>query len=332
MWPMIESLPDQYRWASNLDAPAVVPASSILVCGMGGSGISGDFVQAAVADVQVDVRIHKDYGLPAWAASVRPLVIAVSYSGDTAETLSSLQDAIGLGLPVAVVSTGGVAIGTAVELDLPHILVPPGLQPRAALGYLAGAVFRLVGNSAGLSHVKTTLEEAADLLEWMLADAETRGRAHEIASDLSGRLPIVWGSRGPAEVAAQRWAKQMHENAKTPAYWSTIPELDHNELVGWAASQHGFGRATGIVLLRDKDERPEISQRFTLTSELLSGDSFVAGEVWSHGESPLARSASLGLVGDLVSVFAAEAAGVDPVPVDVLTELKKRLEGKNDGI
>ena len=211
------------------------------------------------------------------------------------------------------------------DRNLPRLMVPPGLQPRAAIGYLSGAVLRLVGRTAGLSDTYTMLEEAADLTGGMLDDEETRKKAGEIAANLSGRLPVIWGSRGPAEVAAQRWAKQMHENAKTPAYWSTIPELDHNELVGWAASHHGVGRSTGIVVLRDRAERPEISDRFALTSDLLSNASFVAGEVWSAGESELARTAGLGLVGDLVSVLVAEAAGIDPVPVDVLTELKNRL-------
>ena len=325
MWSMIESLPLQYRWAATLDTPAIPPSSTILVCGMGGSGISGDFVQAAVAETQVDVRIHKDYGLPKWAAIARPLVIAVSYSGNTAETLSSLREAIDLELPVAVISTGGEAIAVADSRGLPQLVVPSGLQPRAALGYLVGAVLRLVGRSMGLSDTQTMLAEAADLTEEMLADEETRNLAREIASNLSGRLPVIWGSSGPAEVAAQRWAKQMHENAKTPAYWSTIPELDHNELVGWAASQHDIGESSCIVMLRDKGERPEISHRFALTSDLLSDGSFVGGEVWSIGASPLARAASLGLVGDLVSVLVAEAAGIDPEPVDVLTELKNRL-------
>ncbi|MDF1596248.1 MAG: bifunctional phosphoglucose/phosphomannose isomerase [Acidimicrobiia bacterium] len=325
---MIESLPDQYRWASELEAPTIAPASTVLVCGMGGSGISGDFVRVVTAAEGVDVRIHKDYGLPAWAEHVRPVVVAVSYSGNTAETLSSVDAALDYGLPVAVVATGGELTRVAGANDLPTVRVPAGMQPRAALGYLVGAVLRIVAAASPLGDPVPMLLEAgketADLL-----GVERAGPGHDqarrIADALAGRLVAVWGSAGPTEVAAQRWAKQFHENAKTPAYWSIVPELNHNELVGWASSHHGLSSTTGLVVLRDQGEMPEISRRFRLTADLVGPTVQAAVEVWTTGTSVLARSATASLIGDLVSVYVAEAAGIDPVPVDILTELKNRL-------
>ena len=232
MWSMIESLPLQYRWAATLDTPAIPPSSTILVCGMGGSGISGDFVQAAVAETQVDVRIHKDYGLPKWAASARPLVIAVSYSGNTAETLSSLGEAIDLELPVAVISTGGEAIAIADNRDLPRLVVPSGLQPRAALGYLVGAVLRLVGRSTGLSETQTMLAEAADLMEEMLADEETRNLAREIAANLSGRLPVIW-----ARADLRKWPRSVGQSkcTRTQRHLPTGRPFPNSTTTNWSA-------------------------------------------------------------------------------------------------
>jgi glucose/mannose-6-phosphate isomerase len=146
-----------------------------------------------------------------------------------------------------------------------------------------------------------------------------------LAATLAGRLVAIWGSAGPTSVVAQRWAKQAQENAKLPAYWSMLPELDHNELVPWATPNVKLKEATGIVLLRDRGERAEIARRFDLTAELIGDNALLAGEVWTHGESVLARAATGSLIGDLVSVYLAEAAGIDPVSVSILTELKNRL-------
>lgn len=328
MWSMIEGLPDQYRWAARLDPPELAAASSFLVCGMGGSGISGDFAAVVGADAGIDVRVHKGYGLPAWAGAVRPLVIAASYSGNTAETLSAVEAARRLDLDIAVVSTGGELAGIAEDNAYPSITVPPGLQPRAALGYLVGAALQMLTGAGALSDPAQALLESANATESLLGSGEPgagRDLAGSIATALEGRVPIIWGSAGPSEVAAQRWAKQINENAKLPAYYSTMPEIDHNELVGWGSAPAEVSRSAGIVILRDKGETAEISRRFDLTVELLRDQAPFVGEVWSSGESVLARAATAALMGDLVSVLMAEVAGVDPLPVDIITQLKNRL-------
>ena len=328
MWTMIDTLPGQYRWAAELAIPPIAAASTVLVCGMGGSGISGDLVQTVAAVDGVDIRVHKDYGLPAWARAVRPLVIAVSYSGNTAETLSSIEVAIELGLPVAIVTTGGELSRVAEAERYPVVVIPDGLQPRAALGYLAGAVLRLAASATPIHAPVPMLMEAAETIADLLGVdhlGEAHVRAREIAARLEGRLPVIWGSTGPTASVAQRWAKQLNENAKLPAYFSMVPELCHNELVPWAFSRNEFRESTGIVLLRDCGERPEIARRFELMADLIGDNASVVGEVWTVGESVLARIATGALIGDLVSVYLAESTGVDPIPVDVLTELKNRL-------
>ena len=328
MWSMIESLPAQYRWAAELAGPQVPGSRTVLVCDMGGSGISGDFAQVVADGVGIDVRVHKDYGLPAWVGSVRPLTLAVSYSGDTAETLSAVEAARALDLDVAVISTGGELARIAAAEGYPALLVPAGLQPRAALGYLVGAALVMVASATSLSDPAAMLLETAQATAELLgteASGRGHGQARTIAAALEGRTAVIWGSAGPTEVAAQRWAKQLNENAKTPAYWSTMPELNHNELVGWDSTRRELYGSAGIVILRDEGERQEVSRRFDLTVDLVRESAPIIGEVWTTGESVLARAATASLIGDLVSVYVAEAAGIDPVPVDVITELKNRL-------
>jgi glucose/mannose-6-phosphate isomerase len=186
----------------------------------------------------------------------------------------------------------------------------------------------MLTGAGALSDPAQALLESANATESLLGSGEPgagRDLAGSIATALEGRVPIIWGSAGPSEVAAQRWAKQINENAKLPAYYSTMPEIDHNELVGWGSAPAEVSRSAGIVILRDKGETAEISRRFDLTVELLRDQAPFVGEVWSSGESVLARAATAALMGDLVSVLMAEVAGVDPLPVDIITQLKNRL-------
>lgn len=324
MRSMIGRLAGQYRWAAQIEPPPVPGASAALVCGMGGSGISGDF--AAAAEPACFIGVHKSYVLPEWAERVQPLVVAVSYSGNTEETCSAAEEALALGLQVAVVAGGGRLADLAAAHDLPLLLVPSGLQPRAALGYLTGAVLRCL-ESAGLvgSQVDALTEAGAVIDE--LAGSGDEGAADALAGDLAdalaGRIPLVYGAEGLTRPVAQRWKTQINENSKRPAFWSMLPELDHNEIAGWKAFEQLSRRTLGIILLRDEDDHPQIQRRFAVTAELIPVP--VVGEVYSTGTSRLARMAGLAYVGDLTSVHLAEHEGVDAVEVEVIERLKVLL-------
>jgi len=323
MESMIETLPDQFRWAAGLGVPEVPGARSAAVCGMGGSGISGD-VAAAIADGPVFV--HKDFGLPPWAPSLsEPIVIAVSYSGNTEETLSAVEAARAVGLPIAAVSSGGRLSQLAADEGWPLIRVPGGLQPRAAFGYLAGAVVRMI-EAAGLAE-DTGLDEAASITATLLGDGlrgPGRQLADDLAEELAGRIAVIMGS-GLTAVAAYRWKTQINENAKSPAFVSVLPEADHNEVEGWTTLGTALRRTVGMVMLRDEAEPPAVRARFEPTARLLGAGATIVGEVWAQGTSKLARLASLAVIGDLVSLRLARTAGVDPVAVDAIQSLKKAL-------
>jgi glucose/mannose-6-phosphate isomerase len=326
MWDMLAGLGDQYRWAADLDPPPMPQAETVLVCGMGGSAIAGDLAAAVVPGALIVV--NKGYSLPGWSADWRPLVIAVSYSGNTEETRSVVGQAQALGLPVAVVAGGGALADLADQGSLPVVRVPSGLQPRAALGYLTGGVLRILESAGVAGRQVEALREAASVVDelWGVGPSGPAGQlAQDLADGLAGRISVIYGSNGVTAPVAQRWKTQINENGKRPAFWSVLPELDHNEIVGWSAMENLTRRAVGIVLLRDRDEHPQVQRRFTLTANLISGNVPLVGEVWSQGESRLARMAGLALIGDLVSVHLAEQEGIDPVPVDIIEDLKVLL-------
>ncbi|NIA24128.1 MAG: bifunctional phosphoglucose/phosphomannose isomerase [Gammaproteobacteria bacterium] len=323
METMLASLPEQYRWAADLTTPSLPAATGALVCGMGGSGIAGD-VAAAVAG-EAPVFAHKSYGIPGWAERLSPLVVAVSYSGNTEETLSGVEAAERAGLAIAAVSSGGVLSRLAREHDWPLVEVPGGLQPRAAFGYLTGAVMRIL-EGAGLVE-GTGLTEAAIVTDELLgADLDGPGRhlADDLAEGLAGRITLIVGS-GPAAVAAYRWKTQINENAKAPAFTTTIPETDHNEIVGWSALGSVLRRTVGVIALRDPHEPSRVAARFDPTLGRLAEGAGIVGEVWAQGEHPLARMASLSAIGDMVSLRLARNAAVDPVPVEAIEILKQEL-------
>jgi len=328
MRDLIATFPEQLRWAAGLVTPSIPPAESAIVAGMGGSGIAGDVAAVVAEAASRRVTVHKAYGLPRWVAG--DLVVAVSHSGNTEETLSGVQAAAAVGAPWVAVTTGGRLQGEAVAAGAPVVAIPFSPQPRAAFGYLAGAVLRVLEAAGVLPSQAGALEEAADVVASALA-----GPAHEaaaaIAGRLAGRVTVIYGGTGLGAVAANRWKTQMNENGKAPAYWSSLPELDHNEIVGWTAHPQLGRDSIGVVFLHDGADHPRVALRARLTGELIAPVVAIAGEVSSVGSGVLARLLSLTIVGDLVSVELAERAGVDPVPVAIIEDLKKRLTDQPGG-
>ncbi len=327
MLDQIQSLGDQLRWAATVQPPHVGTFPDVLYAGMGGSGIAGDYAGAAAAAFGTRVAVHKGYEpIPVWAIRVRPLVIAASYSGNTEETLSMVTSAAESGLPVATVTTGGQLGEMSARNRWPTITVPAGLQPRAAAGYMIGAVLRLLEGANSIEDQRLAFAEAADLADRMTSDgSDAWEKAAEIANALEGRIPIIYGGGPVSSVVAQRWKTQVNENVKIPAWYSLLPELDHNEIVGWETMPEMTRENVGVVVLRDASDHDRVGQRISYTRQLTQDAVPWVGEVDSVGSSTLARLVSLTVVGDLMSWMLAERLGVDPVPVATIEKLKKLL-------
>ena len=323
MEKLVAGLGDQLRWSSQVSVPAMAASPIHLVVGMGGSGISGDIAAALASGL---VQVHKSYGLPPWIRAHPPTLIAISYSGNTEETLSAAEEARNSGISVYAISSGGRLAEMAEANGWPLVLVPGGLPPRAALGYMLGTLLRLLESSGALPLAPSDLLRAADLVD-SLAGPGGMGwsLAADLAAGLKGRAVIVYGASGLSAPAALRWKTQINENGKWPAWVGLLPEVDHNEIVSWTSLSEMTQEHVGIVALRDESESARLAARFDHTAQLTSRAVPWVGEVWSQGVSALERMMSLCAMGDLVSIELARAVGVDPVPVETIEKLKGLL-------
>lgn len=326
MGKLVLETPTQLAWAGSLETPHLATADHIVLLAMGGSATAARAAAATAGGSRVVVHVHQGYGLPAWAVARRALVIAVSHSGNTVEVLSGVRAAVEANLPLVAISTGGTLAEIAAACPAPHVSVPSGLPPRAALGYQIGAAMRVLAAAGAVEEPMAALEEAAEVVDGVLGggDGAAVSLGTDIAEALDGTVPVVIGATGPGALAAGRWMTQINENAKRMAFALEIPEASHNALEAWASAGTDPGHY-GLVTLFDPAGDRRNEERLRLVDNWLAGSITPAGEVRSQGYGPLARMLSLAVVGDVASVVMAERAGVDAMPVDALENFKEAL-------
>jgi glucose/mannose-6-phosphate isomerase len=310
-------------------AAAGTPASpaGVVVLGMGGSAIGADLVLAAAPHLAVPSAVIRGYGLPAWVGP-QTLVVAVSYSGDTEETLAAAGAAVSRGCTPLCVTSGGKLAALAGGRGLPVLTVPPGMQPRAALGHLAMPLLAALEDAGLVPPADDDVAEAAAVLADAAGDyapgvSDESNLAKAVARRLAGRVAVVYGVGATAPVA-RRWKTQLNENAKAAAFFAELPELDHNEIEGWG----GHGALNGIshvLMLEDVQAGERLRRRMALTGEEIAASGVSVERLESRGASPLARVFSLVTLGDHVSFYVSLLRGVDPSPVDAIQRLKRRL-------
>ncbi|MDQ3620035.1 MAG: bifunctional phosphoglucose/phosphomannose isomerase [Actinomycetota bacterium] len=304
---------------------------SIVLLGMGGSGVSGDVVQSVVEPrLPVPFRTIKSYGpLPEWIGR-NTLVIAVSYSGSTEETLAATDLAHQRGCRIVTVSSGGPLQELATTQGFSHVKIPAGLQPRASLGYLTLPILGVLVEMGLVPDMRDDVDEAVTVL----ADvAERCHRKHpagtnpakDLAAAIAGKIPVIYGGYGVGATAAYRFKCDLNEYAKTPAFWNVLPELDHNEIVGWNQLSDLTSERFSLILVRDNDEHRRVGLRFDITKKLIEGELADVVEIEAEGDSPLARVLSLVLITQLASIYLGLSYGVDPAPVEVIQKLKAEL-------
>jgi glucose/mannose-6-phosphate isomerase len=302
---------------------------TIVAAGMGGSGIGGELLKDWARDrITVPVEVCKEYSLPAYV-NKRTLVLVVSYSGETEETLSVFRDAIKRKCMIVCVSSGGKLHEFSEKLGFPHLLVPSGMAPRATLPYLFLPLIATIEKISLVSSFNQEISETIRVLERVSADNSPKTRSDrnfskQLAVDINGTVPAVYGF-GFYRTVAQRMKTQFNENSKNPAKWESFPELNHNEIVGWEEAKQ-FKKCFSAIFIRDGEEPPEIRQRIEVTKELMSRQIKKLFEVHGLGESRLAKMTSVICRGDFTSVYLAVLRGVDPTPVKTITLLKQKLE------
>jgi glucose/mannose-6-phosphate isomerase len=305
---------------------------AVVVAGMGGSAAAGDVLTAvAAAGSRIPVVVHRGYGLPSWVGP-DDLLVAVSCSGQTEETLSAVGEAVRRGMrPVTIGSIGSALSAAAANCGGVHLPVDSaGRQPRACLWALAAPLL-CVADAVGVVPVPA---EATDAAALALDDVARRCRpqssvadnpAKSLAQHLADGLPMVWGFSEVAAVAAARFGNQLAENAKIPSVVGALSEPHHNQVVSFDTADRGLSARLRLLVLRDCVEDARLGRRAAESLRLADEAGLTAHQVRAEGEHPLVRLAGLTGLLDFTSVYVALALGVDPTPVAPIVTLKGRL-------
>jgi glucose/mannose-6-phosphate isomerase len=319
-------LRDGLRRVASAALRPLGPADAVVVAGMGGSAVGSRLAWAALGGrARRPLLVVDEYELPPWLGP-EALVLCASYSGGTEEALACYDDARSRGARVVVATTGGELAERARCDGVEAIALPTGFQPRAAVGYALVTALAVAELGGAAPPLRAEVEAAADLVDALAVewgpDGADDGEAKRLARRLDGTVPVITGAGLTAPIA-YRWKCQCNENAKVPAFWSLLPEADHNEVCGWEAARE-FGRFSA-VLLQDPEASPAIARRMALTAELAAEGAVCVELVLARGSRRLERMMSLLLLGDLVSLYLAILRKTDPVEIAAIAKLKRAL-------
>jgi glucose/mannose-6-phosphate isomerase len=335
MYDLLLSFPVQvdtaYAIGQRCSLPEVEPSSvkNIVVTGMGGSAIGGDLARSYLAeDLRIPFLVCRNYTLPAFVGP-DSLVIASSYSGNTEETLEAYQQAKDTGATLLAITTGGELAEKADSDGTPVIKIPPGLPPRAALGYsfvpLLVSLWRMkLAPDRGMEFFEGEHILKAGVEEYKLEIPSEENLAKEMAANLHRRLPIIYSATDHFDAVAVRFKGQLCENSKMLAFFNFFPEFNHNELVGWN-KLYDLKPHLAVVILRDENDHHRIRRRMELVRGIVGDLDVPVYELESKGTCLLERMFSLIQLGDFISFYLAILNQVDPTPVEVINYLKSEL-------
>lgn len=299
--------------------PSVTPIHNVVVTGLGGSGIGGTILAEVVAgQCPVPIVVNKDYFLPSFV-NENTLVIVSSYSGNTEETIEAMEAALKKKAKIVCVTSGGkiAEMATAHKLDI--IIIPGGMPPRSCLGYsLTQLFYVLLGLKLIDDSFKPQLRASLNRMENEAAAIQSE--AMQLTEFLYTKLPVIYAADGYNGVAT-RFRQQINENSKMLCMHHILPEMNHNELVGWA-EQHP---ECAVVFLRNQTDYFRTQARIDISKEIISQRTPHIQEVWSKGDSQLERSLYLIHLTDWTSCFLADKKSIDAVEVNVINHLKGSL-------
>ena len=325
MEEMISKFPAQLLEALEIGAnanirPHTSSINKVYAAGLGGSGIGATFVSEFVqGSCPVPYNVGKGYHIP-WYVDENTLAIASSYSGNTEETLNAFDQMLRTGAKVVVISSGGKLIEMAKEKDLDYIQLPDNWSsPRACLGYsLVQQLFIL----RKLDLIDDTLIEevrksADNLTNWQ---SDIKDKSQRVASFLLGKIPVIY-TTDRMEAVAIRFRQQINENAKQLCWHHVVPEMNHNELVGWRSDYKDLA----VVYLRNEDDFARNQTRIDINKAIISNHTDSVVELYSKGNSLIERALYFVHLVDYISVSLADLKGVDPIEIKVIDYLKSEL-------
>ena len=295
------------------------PISNILICGLGGSGIGGSILnELVVKNANTPITISKGYFIPAYVND-QSLVIISSYSGNTEETLNCLELAIAKNAKIVCVTSGGKVLEISKSKKLDHIIVPGGMPPRSCLGYSLTQLFFILAFFKIIdSYFINDLEAAIKLIE--KEEKNIISDANIIAKKLVDKTPVIYATTYYEGIAI-RFRQQLNENAKVLCWHHIIPEMNHNELVGWTKKDDNLA----VIIFIDKDEYFRNVARVDINKEVIKKYTSHITEIYSKGNSEIEKAIYFIHLGDWISVILGELRGVDLMEVNVINFLKSAL-------
>lgn len=312
----IKDFPKQFKYRPKIEGGTVKKYKKFLVCGMGGSGQPAQVLKSIAPEL--DITVHKDYDLPTGDLK-KALVIAMSYSGETEETISALEEAKEKGLSVAVVTIGGTLIERAKQYGFPYVQIPnTGIQPRTATGFLYCALLKLMKQNE-------LLRTCRDLVKTLgHSDEEARGK--ELASALQGTIPVIYAS-GRNFPLAYMWKIKFNETGKISAFYNIIPELNHNEMNGFDIkdSTRALSEKFHFVFLKDPEDFARNQTRMNITEKLYQDRGLRVSTIVLSGETRQERIFSTLMLGDWTAFYTAQMYGLEAEQVPMIQEFKKLM-------
>ncbi len=335
----LKEFPKQPRIVSEImnEQPIELDTSNIqniVFTGMGGSAIAGDLFLGYVQDeLKLPALVNRDYNIPNFV-NQNTLFIATSYSGNTEEALSTLNKAHERKATIVGISSDGELEEFCRKNDYTFIKVPSGLPPRQALGFLFFPLVFLFERLGFISSKKAEVSETEKLLQELLgrynmAIHSTNNVANQIAQSVYNSIPLIYTGAPFLHVLPVRWRNQFNENSKILAFSNVFPELNHNEIMGWEGIKK-LRDYVRVLLLRDTEESRRMQQRISITKKIIQDQGVQLGEVFSEGQSRLARLFSLIYVGDWASYYLAMLNEKDPIKIDSIDLLKQKLSESNN--
>ena len=315
MLELIKSFPRQIEEGYSLGTGIELkPFTNIVVTGMGGSGLPSYLLKAYLSS-NLLIFANRDYELPL-IVDKDWLVVAISYSGNTEETLAAFEDARKRKCQILAITSGGKLHDLCRKYNCQYILIPGKFPPRAAVGYLLFPLLRVLAENKVITNPSKDVKATVSFLK----KSNVENDAIKIASRLKGKIPLIYASE-KFGVIAYRWKTQFNENTKIHAFSHTFSEMNHNEIEGFESKLAEFMP----VFLEDDKDNKRVLKRMSIIKKLLEEKGYESVEIKFKGNSLLEKMCWGMHLGDLASYYLAKEYGVDPVAVDLIENLKKEL-------
>lgn len=315
MKKVIEDFPHQLKESFKISKEIEKKAfKNVVICGLGGSALPGEIIRYLYRNIPL--YIQRDYGLPK-EADKNSLVICISYSGNTEETISALKESLKKRLVTVGISTGGEI--EKICKNIPHIKIPSGIQPRSATGYLFIAAYKALVSANIIKNNEKEISKATNLLK--KERQEVKGK--KLSEKIKNKIPIIYASRD-LNFLARIWKIKFNENSKVPSFFNYFPELNHNEMVGFTNKEKN--KNFFAIILKDEKDKKENIKRMEVFSKIMKFKKLDSIIVEVKGENKIYKIFSSIILGDWASYYLALLHNVDPTPVKIIEEFKKKIK------